>query len=82
MSIIVFMPAKIQGYDFDGDLDGLKFLGFLSWDEFESLRHSIDDRGKTNVFDSKYNSHYEITKSSDDIYMVSKVQPSSSSSWL
>ena len=76
------MEMKIQGYTFDGDPDGLKFVQLLVWEEFESARYCVDNKGEANIFDSKNNYHYEITKSSDGIYMVSKVQPSSSSGWL
>jgi hypothetical protein len=76
------METKIQGYNFDGDPDGLKFVQFLDRDEFETMRSRVDDRGEANLLDSRNNYHFEITKSADGIYMVSKVQPSSSSSWF
>ncbi|MEK7151657.1 MAG: hypothetical protein AAB784_03020 [Patescibacteria group bacterium] len=74
--------TKIQGYMFDGDADGLKFLQLLDYEEFESLRYCVENKGEANFLDSKFNYHFEITKSSDGIYMISKVQPSSSSSWF
>lgn len=75
------METKIQGYAFDGDPDGIKFMQLLDWDEFETTRYCVDNKGEANIFDSKYNYHYEITKSSDNIYMLSKVK-SSGSSWF
>ena len=74
--------TKIQGYNFDGDDDGLKFLQFLDFDEFETMRYCVENKGEANILDSKYNYHYEITKSSDGIYMVSKVKSSGSSGWF
>jgi hypothetical protein len=76
------MVTKIQNYDFDGDPDGLKFIGLLSLDEFESMRYCIENKGDAHLFDSYNKYHYEVTKSAEHIYMVSKVQPASSSSWL
>jgi hypothetical protein len=76
------METKIQSYNFDGDDDGLKFLQFLDSDEFETMRYCVDNKGEANIFDSKYNNHYEITKSADGIYMVSKVKSSGTSSWF
>lgn len=73
------METKIQGYKFDGDPDGLKFMQLLDWDEFETIRYCVDNKGEANIFDSYNKYHYEITKSSDGIYMVSKVQPAGSS---
>lgn len=76
------METKIQGYKFDGDPDGIKFMQLLDYDEFETVRYCVENKGEANIFDSKFNKHYEITKSSDGIYMVSKVEPSGSSSWF
>ena len=76
------METKIQGYAFDGDPDGVKFMQLLDFDEFETTRYCVENKGEANIFDSKLNYHYEITKSSDGIYMVSKVEPTSASGWL
>lgn len=75
------METEIQDYKFDGDEDGLKFMRLLDRDEFETIKYCVDNKGEANVFDSRNNSHFEITKSSDGIYMVSKVK-SSSFSWF
>jgi len=76
------VEIKIQGYKFDGDPDGIKFMQFLDWDEFETIRYCVENKGEANIFDSKLNFHYEITKSSDGIYMISKVKSSGASSWF
>ncbi len=75
------METKIHGYLFDGDPDGLKFVANFDWDEFQTAKYVVDNKGEGNFFDSKGNVHWEITKSADGIYMVSKVK-SSSSSWF
>lgn len=80
--ILNMAEIKINDYQFDGDPDGLKFMQLLDWEEFGTLRYCVDNKGEANVFDSKLNNHYEVTKSSDGIYMVSKVKPTSSSSWF
>ena len=56
--------TKIQGYQFDGDPDGIKFMQLLDFDEFETVRYCVENNGEANIFDSKLNCHYEITKSS------------------
>lgn len=75
------METKIHGYNFDGDPEGLKFLGFLDSYEWETIKYCVDNKGEANVYDSYHKKHYEVTKSSDGIYMVSEVK-SSSSSWF
>lgn len=73
------MATEIQGYNFDGDPDGIRFFGNLSWDELQTILYSVDNKGKAHIQSSPTN-HFEITKSSDGTYMISKIQPSSS--WL
>ena len=73
------MVTKVQNYQFDGDPDGLKYVQLLDQDEFETLRYCINGKGEAHIFDSRKNFHFEITKSTDGIYMISKVQPPSSS---
>lgn len=76
------METQIRDYNFDGDPDGIKFMQLLDYDEFETVRYCVDNKGEANVFDSKSNHHYEVTKSSDGIYMISKVKSSGLSSWF
>ncbi len=75
------METKIQGYNFDGDPDGIKFLYALDAEELQTLIYDTDNKGKANFFDSRNNYHYEITRSQEYVYMVSKVQ-APSSSWF
>jgi len=72
--------AEIQGYQFDGDPDGLKFFGRLDWDELQTVIYCVDNKGKAKVLDN-YGNHLGITKSSEGIYMISKVA-AASSSWF
>lgn len=74
------MVTEIQGYQFDGDPDGLKFVSRFNWEELETLMYCVDNRGKANILDNLSN-HLEITKSSEGVYMVSKVA-STTSSWF
>ena len=71
--------TEIQGHTFDGDPDGINFIQLLDRHEMETLIYSVDNKGEANLLDSKNNLHWEITKSSDNIYMISKVKPHSSS---
>jgi len=65
------MAIQIQGYNFDGDPDGLKFINKLNWDEFQTLIYCVDNKGSAHI-QSDFAAHFEITKSSDGTYMVSK----------
>lgn len=76
------MATKIQGYYFDGDPDGLKFISWLDYEELQTMVYDADNRGKGYVEDSYNKTHFEVTKSPDGTYMVSKVKPSGSSSWF
>ncbi|MEX1063979.1 MAG: hypothetical protein WD898_01245 [Candidatus Paceibacterota bacterium] len=73
------MESKIQGYQFEGeDEKGLKFLAQLNWDELETVRYAVENKGKASIFDSRDKTHWEVTKSAGGIYVVSKVEPKSS----
>lgn len=74
------MATEIQGYQFDGDPDGLKFIGRLDWDELQTIIYCVDNKGKAKMQDN-YGNHLEITKSSEGVYMISKVA-AASSSWF
>lgn len=76
------METDIQNHKFDGDPDGLKFVWSLDREEFQTLIYCVNNKGEANLLDSRNNYHFEITKSSDGIFMVSKVEPSSASSWF
>ncbi|MBI4160386.1 MAG: hypothetical protein HY506_00570 [Candidatus Yanofskybacteria bacterium] len=69
---------KIHDYKADGDPEGLKFLEYLDLNEWETLRYAVDNKGEANVLDSHGKKHYEVTRSSDGIYMISEVKPEGS----
>jgi len=74
--------TEIHSYKWDGDPEGLRFLGFLDWNEIETIKYCVDNKGEANFYDSHGKKHYEATKSSDGIYMISEVKPASSSNWF
>ncbi len=57
------METKIQGYKFDGDPDGIKFLYNLDAEELQTLVYDADNKGKANFYDSYNKYHYEIIRS-------------------
>lgn len=71
----------MHGYKFDGDPDGLKFLELLDEAEIGTIIYCVDNKAEANSYDSYNKAHFEITKSADGIYMISKVA-ASSSSWF
>ena len=73
------MEQTFRGYKFDGDPDGIRFLGLMSEDEIVTIVKSVDNRSKANILGDNHN-HFEVTKSSEGIYMISKI--SVSSSWF
>lgn len=72
------MEQSIKGYKWDGDPDGLKMMAMLNDQEIETILYCVKNKGEANIRDTKYNCGYEITKSQDGIFMVSKVEISTS----
>jgi hypothetical protein len=75
------MATTIQGYNFDGDPDGLKFIQGLTWDELLSVIYLVDNKGNAHL-QSTPSMHFEVTKSSEGNYVIAKTQASGSSSWF
>ena len=75
------MATTIQGYNFDGDPDGLKFVQGLTYDELQSVIYLVENKGDAHV-QSSPSMHFEVTKSSEGNYVISKTQSSTTSSWF
>lgn len=67
------MATQIQGYYFDGDPDGINFFWKLNTAELATIAYAVDNKGDAHVIDTYNQYHYEITKSSEGSYVISKV---------
>lgn len=66
------METTIQGYTFDGDPDGLKFVQSMNYDEIMTIVYCVNNRGRASILDN-YKKHLEITKSGEGIYLVNRI---------